>query len=97
MLMGRLSIRFSANFLSTYGPTGRGRFSFPDCTLIRISQMLAMLSERSVGPANVSRARRDIRASPVSAHKNACVSRMAFISVEGVRCRTGPQFQDRDH
>src|SRR5271154_1120872 len=97
MLMGSISIPFSANFLSTYGPAGRGRFSLPDCTLMRISQTLAMLSERPVGPAKVSRARRDILSSPASAHKNACVSRSAFISVEGVRYRTGPQFQDRDH
>src|SRR5439155_10089139 len=97
MLMGSLLILLSAILLSTYGPAGRGKVSLPDCTLIRISQTLAMLSERSVLPAKTSRAWRDILASPASAHKNACVSRMAFISVEEVRYRTGLRFQDRDH
>ena len=95
MLMGSVLILFSANLLSTYGPAGWGKFNLPDCTLIRISQMLAMLRKRSALPAKTSRALLDILASPASAHKNACVSRMAFISVRGVRYRRGLQFQNR--
>ncbi len=40
MAIGSLLILFSAILLSTYGPVGRGKLSFPDCTLIRISQTL---------------------------------------------------------
>jgi len=77
--------------------TGRPRErQLADCTLIRISQILAMLSERSAGPAKMSRARRDILGIASKRPQDACVSRGLFISEKEVRFEQVLN-SDRDH
>src|SRR4051794_32028137 len=101
--MGKTSILLSANVLIRYGATGRGRSNLPTCTFIKISQMLAMLNDKWLGPTKTSRAIFDMRSFPETAHRKACVSRSVLIYGEYLLRgksrlhKRGLRFLDRAH
>lgn len=55
--MGNASTLFSARLFRIYGPEGARSGIFPSCTLIEISQRLAALTHRSLGPTKIRAAR----------------------------------------